>query len=209
MFQTVSGCCTFPPFRRPRPGPRKTGCMIRPLGDIAPNRKERMGNMDKSLSGTPCPHGAGGFRTGAKAGVSARMDRRPLSSGRGPQGGCASMIRACAAAARAGVRWSKNQSKSLSENPLGHDMAGSALSAAGGVSFHVGRRCLFGGKTALGIPARTAALPGAKTQAIMAPMGFRIGSKSNQIRLNPTKSNHIFFPIPGRAEIAGPLILGS
>ena len=70
--------------------------------------------------------------------------------------------------------------KSLSENPLGHDMAGSALSArrelgantrsglgsgeehrgrsedavpaAGGVSFHAGRRYLFGGKTALGIP---------------------------------------------------------
>jgi hypothetical protein len=69
---------------------------------------------------------------------------------------------------------------SLSENPLGHDMAGSALSArrapganthsglgsgeehrgraedavpaAGGVSFRAGWRCLFGGKTALGIP---------------------------------------------------------
>jgi len=95
--------------------------------------------------------------------------------------------------------------KSLSENPLGHDMAGSALSArresgantrsglgpgeehrgrveyavpaAGGVSFHVGQRYLFGGKTALGIPARTAALPSAKTQAIMVPVGFRIGSK--------------------------------
>jgi hypothetical protein len=95
--------------------------------------------------------------------------------------------------------------KSLSENPLGHDMAGSALSArrepgantrsglgpgeehrgraedavpaAGGMSFHAGRRYLFGGKTALGIPARTAALPGTKTQAIMGSMGFRIGSK--------------------------------
>jgi hypothetical protein len=48
--------------------------------------------------------------------------------------------------------------------------------AAGGLSFHAGRRYLFGGKTALGIPARTAALPGAKTQAIMVPVGFRIGS---------------------------------
>jgi hypothetical protein len=95
--------------------------------------------------------------------------------------------------------------KSLSENPLGHDMSGSALSArrtpgantrsglgpgaehrgraeydvpaAGGLSFHAGRRYLFGGKTALGIPARTAALPGAKTQAIMVPVGFRIGSR--------------------------------
>ena len=95
--------------------------------------------------------------------------------------------------------------KSLSKNPLGHDMAGSALSArrapgvntrsglgpgeerrgraenavpaAGGMSFRAGRRCLFGGKTALGIPARTAALSGTKTQAIMVPMGFRIGSK--------------------------------
>jgi hypothetical protein len=41
-----------------------------------------------------------------------------------------------------------------------------AVPAAGGLSFHAGRRYLFGGKTALGIPARTAALPGAKTQAI-------------------------------------------
>jgi hypothetical protein len=53
--------------------------------------------------------------------------------------------------------------------------------AAGGVSFRTGRRYLFGGKTALGIPARTAALPGAKTQAIMVPLGFRIGSKYHLI----------------------------
>jgi Zn-dependent metalloprotease/subtilisin-like proprotein convertase family protein len=46
------------------------------------------------------------------------------------------------------------------------------------MSFRVGRRCLFGGKTALGIPARTAALPGTKTQAIMVPMGVWIGSKT-------------------------------
>ncbi len=51
-----------------------------------------------------------------------------------------------------------------------------AVPAAGGLSFRAGRRYLFGGKTALGIPARTAALPGTKTQAIMIPMGFRIGS---------------------------------
>jgi len=47
-----------------------------------------------------------------------------------------------------------------------------AVPAAGGVSFRAGRRCLFGGKTALGIPARTAALPAAKTQAIMASNQF-------------------------------------
>jgi hypothetical protein len=58
--------------------------MIRPLGDIAPNRKERMGNM-------------------YKAGVSARMDWRPLSSGFGPQGGGVSMIRAFESVARAVV----------------------------------------------------------------------------------------------------------
>jgi len=54
-----------------------------------------------------------------------------------------------------------------------------AVPAAGGLSFRTGRRYLFGEKTALGIPARTAALPGAKIQAIMVPVGFRIGSKSN------------------------------
>jgi hypothetical protein len=42
-----------------------------------------------------------------------------------------------------------------------------AVPAAGGLSFRAGRRCLFGGKTAL---------PGTKTQAIMIPVGFRIGS---------------------------------
>jgi hypothetical protein len=51
-----------------------------------------------------------------------------------------------------------------------------AVPTAGGLSFRAGRRCLFGGKTALGIPARTSALPGTKTQAIMVPAGFRIGS---------------------------------
>jgi hypothetical protein len=58
--------------------------------------------------------------------------------------------------------------------------AENAVPAAGGLSFYVGRRYLFGGKTALGIPARTAALPGAKTQAIVVPVGFRIGSKDER-----------------------------
>ena len=52
-----------------------------------------------------------------------------------------------------------------------------AVPAAGGLSFRAGRRCLFGGKTALGIPARTSALPGTKTHVIMAQTNFEIGSK--------------------------------
>ena len=51
-----------------------------------------------------------------------------------------------------------------------------AAPAAGGLSFRTGRRYLFGGKTALGIPARTSALPGTKTHAIMAQTNFEIGS---------------------------------
>jgi hypothetical protein len=55
-----------------------------------------------------------------------------------------------------------------------------AVPAAGGVSFRAGRRCLFGGKTALGIPARTAALTGTKTHAIMVQNNFEIGSNMIQ-----------------------------
>jgi hypothetical protein len=55
-----------------------------------------------------------------------------------------------------------------------------AVPAAGGVHFRAGQRCLFGGKTALGIPARTAALPGTKTQAIMVQTNFEIGSREKQ-----------------------------
>jgi hypothetical protein len=53
-----------------------------------------------------------------------------------------------------------------------------AVPAAGGLSFRAGRRYLFGGKTALGIPARTAALPGTKNQAITVQTNFEIGSRA-------------------------------
>jgi|GEM_PF-5516370 len=68
--------------------------------------------------------------------------------------------------------------------PQGTRRAEDIVPATGGLSFRAGRRYLFGGKTALGIPARTAALPGTKTQAIMVPMGFRIGSYSPAICTN-------------------------
>jgi|GEM_PF-1089993 len=78
--------------------------------------------------------------------------------------------------------------KSLSENPLGHDMAGSALSArrAPGANTRSGL-----GPGAEHRGRAEDAVPGAKTQAIMAPAGFRIGSKIRiaQIRAIPKKGD--------------------
>ena len=75
--------------------------------------------------------------------------------------------------------------KSLSENPLGHDMAGSVLSArrepGANTRSGLGPGEEHRGRAEDAVPAAgglsSHALPGTKTQAIMVPVDFRIGSK--------------------------------